>query len=97
MTVFDLLMVTTVLPHLSSHQDSAAVAAAAASLPPAGDQDLICNWLGNRRWVDGLEWSGSQGWISVEDKPWKVAGKQVGEVARYETLSFVKVYQAVSG
>lgn len=21
----------------------------------AGDQDLICNWLGNRRWVDGLE------------------------------------------
>lgn len=23
----------------------------------AGDQDLICNWLGNRRWVDQLDWA----------------------------------------
>lgn len=32
-----------------------------------------------------------------QDKPWKLGGKQVGEVARFETLSFVKVFQAVSG
>lgn len=32
----------------------------------AGDQDLICNWLGNRRWVDELEWSGSQGWSQAQ-------------------------------
>ena len=62
----------------------------------AGDQDLICNVLGNRRWVDALEWSGSQGWSQAQDKPWKVDGKVVGEVAKYDTLSFVKVYQAVS-
>jgi cathepsin A (carboxypeptidase C) len=62
----------------------------------AGDQDLICNWLGNRRWVDALEWSGSQGWSQAQDKPWKVGGKQVGEVTSFETLSFVKVYGAVS-
>jgi carboxypeptidase C (cathepsin A) len=60
----------------------------------AGDQDLICNWLGNRRWVDALEWSGSQGWSQAQDKPWKVGGKQVGEVTSFETLSFVKVYGA---
>jgi hypothetical protein len=32
---------------------------------PAGDQDLICNWLGNRRWVDALDWSGKEGWSQV--------------------------------
>lgn len=63
----------------------------------AGDQDLICNWLGNRRWVDGLEWSGSQGWSQAQDKPWKVDGKQAGEVTQFDTLSFVKIYGAVSG
>ena len=30
-----------------------------------GDQDLICNWLGNRRWVDALDWEGAQGWAQV--------------------------------
>jgi hypothetical protein len=29
--------------------------------------------------------------------PWKVAGQQVGEVANFETLTFVKVFGAVSG
>jgi len=62
----------------------------------AGDQDLICNWVGNRRWVDGLEWSGAQGWSQAQDKPWVVKGKQAGEVTSYGTLSFVKVFQAVS-
>lgn len=62
----------------------------------AGDQDLICNHLGNRRWVDGLEWSGAQGWSQAQDKPWVVKGKQAGEVTSYGTLSFVKVFQAVS-
>jgi carboxypeptidase C (cathepsin A) len=66
-------------------------------LNPAGDQDLICNWLGNRRWVDGLEWSGAQGWSQAKNMPWKVAGQQVGEVANFETLTFVKVFGAVSG
>lgn len=24
----------------------------------AGDKDFICNWLGNRWWVDALDWEG---------------------------------------
>ena len=62
----------------------------------AGDRDLICNWLGHRRWVDQLEWEGQEGWAQAEDKPWSVRGKQVGEVTTYDTLTFVKVYEAVS-
>jgi len=30
-----------------------------------GDKDLICNWLGNRRWVDALDWAGKEGWAQV--------------------------------
>eukprot|EP00878_Enallax_costatus_P000305 GHUV01000378.1.p1 GENE.GHUV01000378.1~~GHUV01000378.1.p1 ORF type:complete len:521 (+),score=122.91 GHUV01000378.1:129-1565(+) len=60
----------------------------------AGDRDLICNWLGNRRWVDQLEWEGQEGWAQAEDKPWAVRGKQVGEVTNYDTLTFVKVFEA---
>lgn len=62
----------------------------------AGDQDLICNWLGNRRWVDGLQWEGAEGWSQAQDKPWSVKGQQAGLVTSYNTLSFVKVFQAVS-
>lgn len=70
------------------------VTAAAAA---AGDRDLICNWLGNRRWVDQLQWEGAQGWSQAQDKAWMVQGKQAGLVTSYDTLSFVKVFEAVSG
>jgi hypothetical protein len=62
----------------------------------AGDRDLICNWLGNRRWVDQLQWEGSQGWSQAQDKAWMVKGQQAGLVTSYDTLSFLKVFQAVS-
>jgi hypothetical protein len=64
--------------------------------PTPGDQDLICNWLGNRRWLDVLEWAGAEGWSKAADKPWRVAGKQAGTVTTFDTLSFVKVFDAVS-
>jgi hypothetical protein len=62
----------------------------------AGDQDLICNWLGNKRWVDALEWAGAQGWAAAETKPWFTKNKQSGNVTSFENLSFVKVFGAVS-
>lgn len=62
----------------------------------AGDQDLICNWLGNRRWVDALQWSGAQGWATAADKNWTLDGEVVGSVKQYDTLTFAKVFQAVS-
>jgi hypothetical protein len=47
--------------------------------------------------VDGLAWEGAEGWAQAPDKPWTVSGKQAGTVASYSTLSFVRVFQAVSG
>ncbi|GFR42356.1 hypothetical protein Agub_g3051 [Astrephomene gubernaculifera] len=62
----------------------------------AGDLDLICNWVGNQRWVDALEWDQSEQWPSVEPVEWRVAaGEQpAGTVRQLGPLSFVRVYQA---
>ena len=60
----------------------------------AGDQDLICNWLGNRRWVDQLDWSGASDWNSTDDFEWAVHGSKAGLVHESGPLSFVKVYGA---
>lgn len=57
----------------------------------AGVQDLICNWLGNYRWVNSLPWTGSAAWAASELKPWMVDGSQAGEVRQASGLTFVKV------
>ena len=57
----------------------------------AGVEDLICNWLGNKRWVDVLPWTGVHGWKNAPEKAWAVDSKTVGSVRSYGGLSFVKV------
>jgi Serine carboxypeptidase len=57
----------------------------------AGDRDLICNWLGNRRWVDLLQWSGAQAWADAVDRDWKVASADAGSVRQAGALTFVQV------
>lgn len=60
----------------------------------AGDKDLICNHVGNRRWVDGLEWSGAAAWRQAADEDWSVPGESAaaGSVASSGPLSFVRVF-----
>lgn len=60
----------------------------------AGDQDLICNWLGNERWVDQLNWVGSDSWIKAEEEVWSVGEEEAGSVRQVGPLSFVKVFGA---
>ncbi|CAD7696931.1 unnamed protein product [Ostreobium quekettii] len=60
----------------------------------AGDQDLLCNWVGNRVWVDKLRWSGSEAWLAGQDREWSVAGTPAGMAKSVGPLTFVKVYQA---
>eukprot|EP00891_Asterochloris_glomerata_P005629 jgi/Astpho2/5629/fgenesh1_pm.00079_%23_36_t len=55
----------------------------------AGAEDLICNWLGNQRWVDAMPWSGHAEWQTTPAQNWSGGSiKQVGP------LSFVKVASA---
>eukprot|EP00892_Ulva_mutabilis_P009377 jgi/Ulvmu1/6811/UM031_0014.1 len=60
----------------------------------AGDQDLICNWLGNRRWVDALKWDGVGDWTAAKDCAWEVEGSRAGSTKQAGPLSFVVVHNA---
>jgi len=60
----------------------------------AGEYDLICNWLGNSRWVESMEWSGQKNYVSVDILPFMVDGVEAGQMKNYGTVSFLKVHNA---
>ena len=60
----------------------------------AGDQDFICNWLGNKAWALEMEWPGRGDFNTAFDAPWTLDGKEVGKVRSYGGFSFVQVYDA---
>ncbi|XP_074587544.1 serine carboxypeptidase-like [Curcuma longa] len=60
----------------------------------AGEYDLICNWLGNSRWVHAMEWSGQSKFVSSSETPFTVDGTEAGLLKSYGTLSFLKVHDA---
>ncbi|KAL3695781.1 hypothetical protein R1sor_009857 [Riccia sorocarpa] len=60
----------------------------------AGEYDLICNWLGNSRWVTAMDWSGQIQYAKAGWKPFKVDGEEAGSVTGYGPLNFLKVHNA---
>nr|GMD22683.1 serine carboxypeptidase-like [Ipomoea batatas] len=60
----------------------------------AGEYDLICNWLGNWRWVEALKWSGQGGFGAAPNVTFSVDGKENGIQKRYGPLTFLKVHDA---
>lgn len=60
----------------------------------AGDKDFICNVLGNRRWIDELEWDRSDEWKKAKESSWEVDGEEAGSVVEVDGLSFVTVFKA---
>ncbi|XP_057779424.1 serine carboxypeptidase-like 47 [Salvia miltiorrhiza] len=60
----------------------------------AGEYDLICNWLGNSRWVENMQWSGRKRFVSGKWVPFKVGGVAAGLRKSYGGLTFLKVYNA---
>merc|ERR1712066_475962 len=59
----------------------------------AGDQDFICNWLGNEKWTLALDWQHKSGFNAADKKPFVVSGKEVGELRSYANFHFLRVYQ----
>lgn len=57
----------------------------------AGVQDLICNWLGNERWLDALSWSNASHFQAAHPKTWTVNETRAGSVRSAGGLQFVKV------
>ena len=60
----------------------------------AGELDFICNWLGNKVWVDAMEWKGKAEFSKATEKEWTVLGVHAGTEKTYGGLSFVKVAKA---
>ncbi|KAK7354781.1 hypothetical protein VNO80_20267 [Phaseolus coccineus] len=60
----------------------------------AGEYDLICNWLGNSRWVHAMEWSGQKAFGTSPTVKFVVEGVDSGSLNSYGPLSFLKVYGA---
>ncbi|CAJ1967721.1 unnamed protein product [Sphenostylis stenocarpa] len=60
----------------------------------AGEYDLICNWLGNSRWVHAMEWSGKREFTTSLEVPFVVDGSEAGLLKSYGPLSFLKVHDA---
>merc|ERR1719162_2292699 len=44
----------------------------------AGDQDFICNWLGNEKWTLALDWTHKAEFNAAKLRPFVVTGKEVG-------------------
>ncbi|KAG5914799.1 hypothetical protein E4U42_000296 [Claviceps africana] len=61
----------------------------------AGDIDFICNWLGNRAWVNALEWPGKSAFNSAKVKELRLkSGRQYGNVRAAQGLAFMQIFKA---
>lgn len=61
----------------------------------AGDKDYICNWVGNKMWVEALDYKHHNEFASAPMKAWYTAyGEKAGEVKNYENFTFLRVYDA---
>uniref|UniRef100_A0A5B6YKB7 Carboxypeptidase n=1 Tax=Davidia involucrata TaxID=16924 RepID=A0A5B6YKB7_DAVIN len=60
----------------------------------AGEYDLICNWLGNSRWVHAMEWTGQKEFVASPEVPFEVEGSEAGLLKNHGPLSFLKVHDA---
>lgn len=60
----------------------------------AGEYDLICNWVGNKRWVENMQWAGRKRFAAAKSVPFKVGGVEAGWRRSYGGLTFLKVYNA---
>ncbi|WJX74301.1 Serine carboxypeptidase-like 48 [Trifolium repens] len=60
----------------------------------AGEEDLICNWLGNSRWVDAMKWSGQKEFTASPATPYLVDSEEAGILKSHGPLAFLKVKEA---
>ncbi|OMO82857.1 Peptidase S10, serine carboxypeptidase [Corchorus capsularis] len=60
----------------------------------AGEYDLICNWLGNSKWVHAMKWSGQKEFGAAPTVPFVVDGSEAGQLKSHGPLAFLKVHDA---
>lgn len=68
----------------SMHHLSALLSRGVRTLIYAGEYDLICNWAGNLKAAEGLEWGGSEAFTETPLKDWLIDGQPRGKTKRAE-------------
>jgi cathepsin A (carboxypeptidase C) len=62
----------------------------------AGDADFICNWLGNKAWVEALEWPGHKKFSTMGMTDLRIDGdkdgRKIGEVKSYGNFTYMRLY-----
>jgi carboxypeptidase D len=58
----------------------------------AGDQDLICNYVGIEALISALTWNGGTGLGKVQTQSWTVDGTPAGTWVTSRSLTYVKVW-----
>jgi len=60
----------------------------------AGDQDLICNYVGQESLIQSLTWNGATGLGAVETQTWTVGDAPAGTWVSSRNLTYVKIFNA---
>ncbi|KAJ7579750.1 Alpha/Beta hydrolase protein [Mycena floridula] len=60
----------------------------------AGDQDLICNYVGQEAMIKAMTWNGAKGLGTVETKQWSVGGVPAGTWVSSRNLTYAKIFNA---
>ncbi|KAK0564562.1 hypothetical protein OC861_004209, partial [Tilletia horrida] len=59
-----------------------------------GTLDWTCNWVGNKKWLFEMEWSGKDKFLAAKNYRWIVDGKEAGETQSAEGLTWVTILGA---
>ncbi|EPS98740.1 hypothetical protein FOMPIDRAFT_1037314 [Fomitopsis schrenkii] len=60
----------------------------------AGDQDLICNYVGIENLMQAMTWNGATGLGTVQTLPWSVNGTPAGTWVTSRNLTYAKIFNA---
>jgi len=60
----------------------------------AGDEDYICNWLGNMKWTLALDWPHKADFNSATNRDYQMANKTVAKVRSTNGFTFMQVFEA---
>jgi len=60
----------------------------------AGDEDYICNWLGNMKWTLALDWPHKADFNAATNRDYQMEGKTVAKVRSSNRFTFMQVFEA---
>ena len=61
----------------------------------SGDEDFICNWLGNKAWTKALAWDSKDAFNKAADNEWQTGNKTVARHRSAGAFHFMQAWMAL--